>query len=146
MFNQYITLDQMVQEGGTEQIQQELNSYSLYTRMVRLFGFTEIGVVATDNHGKECWRYSSLNNERGEITKIVPYFTNPSIIVQAEEKYLVEILHRAEWVKTHPVVAIMEYWRAFSVVQGRYRGVHHYVVRFFSHFRGVKLPYSHPSG
>ena len=85
MFPQYTSLDQIVHAGGLPEITQELNLYPLYTKMVRLFGFTEIGIVAVDNAGKESGRYASFNNQRGEITDIVDHFTNPSIVVQAKE-------------------------------------------------------------
>src|SRR3989338_4344930 len=106
MFTPYHTLDQIVQAGGLSEIKQELNSYPLETRMVRLCGFKEIGIIATDDRGKESGRYASLNNERGEITYIVTEFANPCVVVQAKEKYLMDILHRVDWVKAHPFQAI----------------------------------------
>lgn len=142
MFPQYRTLDQIVQAGGLPEIKQELNSYPLYTKMVRLFGFKEIGIVATDDQGNECGRYASLNNEPGEITDIVNNFAHPSIVVQAKEKYLVEILQRADWVKAHPFLAIAQYGARFSLVQGSYKNIPMYVAHFFAELAKTNL--AHP--
>ena len=130
MFSQYTTLDQIVQAGGLEHIKSELNAYPLYTRMVHLFGFTEIGIVATDGQGKECGRYASLNNGQGDITEIRDHFTNPSVVVQAKEHYLVEILHRVDWVKAHPFLTITQYAPRFSLVQGSFKNIPAYVAHF----------------
>lgn len=142
MFTQYHTLDQIVQAGGLPEIKRELNSYPLYTKMVRLFGFTEIGIVATDDTGKESGRYASLNNERGEITDIVTQFANPCVIVKAKEKYLMEILQRVDWVKAHPFLAIAQYGRRFSLVQGSYKNIPTYVAHFLRELGKIDL--AHP--
>jgi hypothetical protein len=140
MFNQYQTLDQIIPSGGLPEIKQELNSYPLYTKMVRLFGFTEIGIIATDNQGKECGRYASSNNKQGEIVDITSHFANPSLVVQAKEKYLMEILHRAEWVKAHPFRAVAQYALHFSLVQGSYKNIPAYVAHFLSTFLSSPPP------
>lgn len=145
MFPQYHTLDQIVQARGLAEIKQELNSYPLYTKMVRLFGFTEIGIVATDDRGEECRRYASLNNGRGEIIDITTQFVKPSIVVQAHEKYLMEIVHRADWVKAHPFLAIAQYAPRFSLVQGSYKNIPNYVAHFFSELGKNNLSHPHPS-
>src|SRR3989338_246525 len=118
MFTEYATLDQIVESGGLEQIKRELNSYPLYTAMVRFFGFREIGISVLNDRREEVARYASHNNERGDITEIVHYFSSPSIVVQANEKVFVEILHRADWVKEHWVRAIPRYALSFKVVSG----------------------------
>ncbi|MDO8655794.1 MAG: hypothetical protein Q7K45_01020, partial [Nanoarchaeota archaeon] len=131
--------ENIVQAGGLSEIKQELNSYPLYTRMVRLFGFKEIGIIATDDRGKESGRYASLNNERGEITDIVTEFANPCVIVQAKEKYLMEILQRVDWVKAHPFQAIAQYGLRFSLVQGSYKNIPAYVAHFFGNIAKIEL-------
>lgn len=142
MFTPYTTLDQIVQAGGLEHIKSELNSYPLYTTMVRLFGFTEIGIVATNERGPECGRYASLNNEQGEITEIKTEFSNLSIVVQAKEKYFMEILHRVDWVKAHPFLAIAQYAPRFSLVQGSFKNIPAYVTHFFVELGKVNLTHS----
>ncbi len=146
MFTPYHTLDQIVQAGGLAEIKQELNSYPLYTKMVRLFGFTEIGIVAIDEQRKECGRYASVNNGQGEITDIASYFAAPSIVVQAKEHYLMEILHRADWVKAHPLLAITQYALHFSLVQGSYKNIPAYVAHFFRELGKINLSHPHLSG
>jgi len=123
MFNHYLSLDQIIRDDHTEQIKQELNSYPLYTFMVRRFGFKEIGIVALDDTRKEIGKYASHNNEQGEITEIVDHFVKPDIAVKAKERDLLEILHRAEWVKAHPLAAILQYCWRFSLVTGQYQRV-----------------------
>ena len=145
MFHEYVTLDRVVQAGGKGLIKQELNSYPLYTRMVRLFGFTEIGIVATDDNGNERGRYASLSNERGEITEIRDYFAAPSIIVQAKEHYLMEILHRAERVKAHPFRAIAQYAPRFGLVQGSFSNIPAYVMHFLTNLAKMELTRLRPS-
>lgn len=134
MFEHYTTLDEIVRSGGLEQIKGELNAYPLYTAMVRFFGFREIGIKVLNGRREEVARYASHNNERGEITEIVPYFTTPSIVVQADEKVFVDILHRADWVKEHWISAIREYAREFSLVSGQYDSVWSYLFRFWERF------------
>ena len=146
MFSQYHTLDQIVHAGGLPKIKQELNSYSLYTKMVRLFGFTEIGIVAVDKAGKESGRYASFNNQQGEITDIVDYFINPSVVVQAKEKTLLEILHRADWVKAHPFLAIAQYGARFNLVQGSYKNIPMYVAHFVREAGKINLTDSQSPG
>lgn len=145
MFTPYHTLDQIVQAGGLSGIKQELNSYPLYTRMVRLFGFKEIGIIATDDRGKECGRYASLNNEQGEITDIVTEFANPCVVVQAKEKDLMEILCRVNWVKAHPFLAIAQYGLHFSLVQGSYKNIPAYVAHFLREVGKINITGSQSS-
>lgn len=132
MFNTYTSLDQIVKDGHSEQIKQELNSYPLYTFMVRLFGFKEIGIIALDEQDQEIAKYASHNNEQGEIIEIVDYFVKPDIAVKAKEKTLLEILHKAERVKEHPFAAILQYCWRFSLVQGQYQRVDEYVSSFLA--------------
>ncbi len=132
MFNSYTSLDQIVNDGGTDQIKQELNSYPLYNFMVRLFSFREIGIVVLDDAGQEIGKYASRNNEQGEITEIVDYFTNPDIAVKARERDLLEILHQAEWVKEHPFPAILQYCWCFSLAEGKYQKMGDYLSLFFT--------------
>ncbi len=134
MFKQYATLDEIVHSGGLEQIKQELNSYPLYTAMVRFFGFREIGIVVLNDRKQETSRYASHNNERGEITEIVTEFASPSIVVKAKEKVFVDILHNAEWVKEHWLLAIPKYARHFGLVSGAEGSIWNYVARFLRHF------------
>ena len=130
MFNSYTSLEKIVADGHAEQIKQELNNYPLYTFMVRLFGFREIGIIALDEQSREIARYASQNNERGEITEIVNYFTKPDIAVKAKERDLLEILHQAEGVKEHPLAAILQYCWRFRLVAGQYQKVGEYVSDF----------------
>ena len=130
MFNSYTSLEKIVADGHAEQIKQELNNYPLYTFMVRLFGFREIGIIALDEQSREIARYASQNNERGEITEIVNYFTKPDIAVKAKERDLLEILHQAERVKEHPFQAIVQYCWCFSLVAGQYQRIGEYVSDF----------------
>ncbi len=130
MLETYHSLEKIVADGHTDQIKQELNAYPLYTWMVQLFGFREIGIVALDEIGNKIAEYASRNNELGEIIEIRPYFTAPSISVQAREKDLLEILHHADWVKEHPIRAIVQYAGKFSLQQGTYRTIRDYVLVF----------------
>ena len=140
MLETYTSLERIVADGHTDQIKQELNAYPLYTWMVRLFSFREIGIVALDEIGNKIAEYASRNNERGEISDIMPYFTAPSILVQAREKDLLEILHHADWVKEHPIRAIVQYAGKFSLQQGTYRSVGDYVLIFFRNVIRENVP------
>ncbi len=132
MFEQYISLDQIVKDGHAEQIKQELNGYPLYTFMVRLFGFKEIGIIALNEQGRETSRYASHNNERGEIMEIVEHFEKPDIAVKAKERDLVAILHHAEKIKQHPIISILLYGPRFRLAQGKYARVEDYVDLFLT--------------
>ena len=86
-----------------------------------------------------------MNNARGEIVEIRNYFVSPSIVVQAREKTLLEILHRADWVKAHPFLAVAQYAPRFSLVQGSFRNIPAYVVHFFTNTEKMDLTHSQPS-
>ena len=131
MLEHYTSLEQIVVNKETQQIKAELNAYPLYTFMVRLFGFREIGIVALDEKGGEIGKYASENNVSGEITEIKTCFSSPDIIVKAKEKVLVDILHHAEEVKQHPVKAILKYGWEFGLVYGKYESIGSYLAAFF---------------
>lgn len=115
MFENYESIDDLMQSEARYTVQQELNANSLYVSAVRCFRFRSIGIVVLDDLGNETARYASHNCPTGEIVEIVSHFERPDITVRVPEHTLLTILKNIDQVKEHPLRAFFRYAPEFSM-------------------------------
>jgi len=111
MFEQYHTIDALVQGAGLERIKAELNASSPYVHAVKTMGFREIG-LDYDSRG-EIIGYSSFHDDKGRITEIRKGHENPNILLQTREEVLVDILRDVEMIRSHPLRSFFAYAPSF---------------------------------
>ena len=119
----YTSIDDLVQKGGLDLVQQELNASPLYVGAVHLLRWREIGLRIWNNSSAVVGEYSSHHDSEGIIQRIDPYFTQPNIIVTASEPVLLEIAQRVEWVRSHIFQAVLQYGPKFQMDPQNYRRI-----------------------
>ncbi len=122
MFEQYRSLDEIMQNGGREMIQAELNATPLYVGAVRHCRFKEIGMVVNTEKGIIA-HYASHNNPEGKIEKIVDALHQPDITVRVKERVLLEILRHVDYIKAHPLSSFARYSRHFHMNASDYKRI-----------------------
>lgn len=107
-----------------EVAQLTLNSIPLYYSVVRLMGYTEIGIVVLDEAGERIVEYASHNDRTtGKITEVVggdvvsgqTSFKNPDIIARVRESVLLDILRKRDWVRKHKIRGFLRYRHEFEL-------------------------------
>jgi hypothetical protein len=116
MFKEYKTIDEVMNGEGRDLVKQALNSTDLYIQTVESLGYSLIEIAVLDPKNRKIGSYTSCNNKNGEIETIIvsPENSTPNIAVKVEERYLMEILHNIETVKTHPFRSFIKYARKFK--------------------------------
>ncbi|MBU0456710.1 MAG: hypothetical protein ABH824_03210 [Nanoarchaeota archaeon] len=111
---EYNSIEQLFNEDK-EWIQDKLNEHPFYYNVVKVLGFREIGIIVQNDLGEELGIYASHNGLDGKIYEIVDKFENPDIIVNANEKTLLEIIENHQWIEEHPIQAFLKYQSGFSM-------------------------------
>ena len=122
MFEQYRSLDEIMQHGGGEVIRAELNASALYVWAVRHCRFKEIGLVVKTECGI-MGHYASHNSPDGKIDEIVDSLDQPDIVVRVQERVLLEILRNFNYIKDHPLSSFAKYGRHFHMAARDYKKI-----------------------
>ncbi|HIG93924.1 MAG: hypothetical protein QT02_C0002G0013 [archaeon GW2011_AR9] len=115
MFENYSSIDDLMNSEAKYTIQQELNGNWLYVGAVRHCRFREIGIIVKDDLGYEIGRYASLNRPTGEIESIESHLSKPDITVRVQESVLLKILKNVDEIKAHPIRSFFHYAPRFRI-------------------------------
>ena len=111
MFEQYRSIETLVQGAGLERIKAELNASAPYVHAVKTMGFREIGL---DYGSKDAViGYSSFHDNTGRIRDIKPEHENPDILLQTREEVLIDILRDIGGIRSHPLRSFFAYAPCF---------------------------------
>ena len=117
---EYSSIDDFFREDEMNFIEKEVNTNKLYLTVVKAMRYKKIGVVFLDEKGEEKTRYASYNDKKGKITGLEKDFDYKmtDITVMLKEKEALKIVWNVNWVKKHPLLALIRYLPKFSPYEG----------------------------